>query len=113
MGRLRRYIVVMVAALLTTFYLCGGSMAHSHVIDGELITHSHPFIPISSHSHTAAQLDFISFTCSALFVVAEILFFCVLEQIGHKIIRGEAISSTSNPIFHLASSRAPPVSLIF
>lgn len=47
-------------AVFAVFY-CGNTVfIHSHLYQGHRITHSHPYLPGSEHSHNAVELAFIA-----------------------------------------------------
>lgn len=55
--RRRRHIAALLLLIFAAF-ACGNTLCvHSHVnADGGVVTHSHPYLPSSGHSHSAAQL---------------------------------------------------------
>lgn len=98
--------------ILFTWYWCGVTLfSHQHDIDGVLVTHSHP-IAGSSHTHSASQMQAISFLAMWFALAASVGF--VLRKYGSfkaSIIINitEQISSadvTANAL------RAPPACLL-
>jgi hypothetical protein len=87
--------------------------SHSHIIDGQIVTHSHPYKGASDnpgHSHTAAQLVFIEMLSH--FVSLEFAFaclFCVLsaKRIVRNLFRTFHYKQTQILPYSL---RAPPFS---
>jgi hypothetical protein len=62
-------------ALLCSYMICITYFAHAHVINGQLVTHSHPYKGAPDnpgHSHTTAQ--FISIALLSYFVTLGVAF---------------------------------------
>ena len=51
----------MVLVMFVNFMFMNTVFMHSHHgIDGRMVTHSHPYVPSSSHTHSALSLDQIA-----------------------------------------------------
>lgn len=51
----------MVLVLFVSFMFTNTVFMHTHYcIDGGIVTHSHPYVPSSSHTHSALSLDQIA-----------------------------------------------------
>lgn len=55
--RTHRLIAAMLLALFVTFIGGNTLCVHTHVGPKGIVTHSHPYLPSSQHSHTASQFD--------------------------------------------------------
>lgn len=97
--------------LLFVFYWCAiTQFNHSHVIDGVVIVHSHPYT--SGHSHTGTQLETIFFLSlfhspDNVHIGLDLSFWLILLALIFT------AYTEKYAVCHLsgANSRAPPVSL--
>ncbi len=56
-----RQVAGLVLVLIFAIYHCGLTLfPHSHTFGDGTVTHSHPYLPGTSHNHTASQLQLIS-----------------------------------------------------
>lgn len=56
---IRHTALAMVAVL--AYFVCGNTVfVHAHCYDGRIVTHSHPFAPGKSHSHTSSEMTLIT-----------------------------------------------------
>lgn len=82
-----------------------------HGIDGRSITHSHPYVPSSSHSHSALSLDQIAgFNLSA--ASAQAASAIVTGTPFSRVISTHYITFTPHTVRHTCpaiSLRAPPI----
>lgn len=69
------------------YYIGITAFVHTHRIANYTITHSHPFLPSSQHSHTTAEYETLSFLNM---LIAEstpffaIVLFCAVIEIIHQ-----------------------------
>lgn len=100
-----KYLLIVVFAY---YYVGNTAFVHTHVVDHFLVTHSHPYLPGTHHSHTEAEWETVSWfnllcldSSHELPVVPFILFFLgfiFLPNGTNRIVR-------SFRLFHL---RSPP-----
>lgn len=87
---------------------------HTHILEGAVITHSHPYLPSVPHSHTTQSFQFIASAMSAaqqvlpsdeLYLSTSFVLVSVIDNVGEIFF----ISVESATSF----LRAPPVDLFF
>ncbi|MDR1897880.1 MAG: hypothetical protein LBR10_13930 [Prevotellaceae bacterium] len=109
----KRHIVAAFLMMLFVSYLASITMfVHTHIVDGQIITHSHPYCGTPDnpgHSHTAAQFLTIAHLSNLLMTGASIFVFaCFLAKktiVRNFLSRYRFERSCSAP----CSLRAPPV----
>lgn len=58
--KIKEIVRVAMVTLFVSYYACSTLFYHTHIIDGEPITHSHPYIPSANHCHTGATAHLIA-----------------------------------------------------
>ncbi|GHT25571.1 hypothetical protein FACS189430_12200 [Bacteroidia bacterium] len=101
-------ISVSVLLVLVMGYLAGtASFNHTHVIDGKLVSHSHPYNN-PSHQHSSAQFHTI-FLLSHWFFSGAIMTVALQALVGKRIIRNiDGNQEACHVAFINYSLRAPP-----
>lgn len=103
----RKYLSLLFIALYAVLWISSTLCFHQHIVDGKVVSHSHPFA--QEHSHSSSEMQLISALALTFFALPAIA--VVLAPIRKFIV-------TSNvPIFEQVSSfcdanlalRAPPV----
>lgn len=106
---LNKCFAMLLIISMTALFVGSNFYYHTHVIDGEEITHSHPYSPTTSHSHSSTSLAMIDMLThltylsvavfAALFIVSTRKFstntatsiFVNLNIIGHKQLRAPPV----------------------
>lgn len=57
--RKRRHTAILLLALFMAYSCCNTLFVHSHYCQDGWVTHSHPYLPGSHHSHSVAALEAI------------------------------------------------------
>lgn len=102
-----KYLLV---ALFVSYYCESTFFLHTHNFDWGTVTHSHPYMPTGSHSHTSAQ-------CQTIESLANLLFTLVATAFIVATIRVIVLSATpdlrriTRRLVRNYSLRAPPVSV--
>jgi hypothetical protein len=109
--KINRLFAVLLCVLFCGYMLSITCFPHSHIVDGQLVTHSHPYKNTPDnpgHSHTNAQLAFIELLSH--FVTSGITFaglLCLFS--GKGIVRYLFyLSSCTQAQIRPYSLRAPP-----
>ncbi|MEG2555913.1 MAG: hypothetical protein RSA53_07465, partial [Odoribacter sp.] len=68
-------------ALFLSYYCESTLFVHTHVFDWGTVTHSHPYLPNSGHTHTAGQCQSISFLSNIFFTLIDSIAFVVAVRI--------------------------------
>lgn len=109
MEKLRRILKIFLPLLFIT-YLGGITLfTHSHVVNGVIIVHSHPFK--GQHEHTEVQLETIFFLSSFIassvpeLIVAALVFLFLLRVLGIPAVERIKCTKSDGGI----NLRAPPV----
>lgn len=54
-------IAVWIVLVVFACFYCGNTLfSHTHILDGHLIVHSHPYLPAGSHTHSSVAFQCIS-----------------------------------------------------
>lgn len=110
----KRRITLIGALLLTIFswYWCSITLfSHDHDMDRVRVTHSHPLAG-STHTHSTAQLQTISFLAMFLALVAPLAFsLCKFDGLKSKIAISLTEQARSVALF-VYSLRAPPAATL-
>jgi hypothetical protein len=110
--RNKKWLVAgLLLALFCSYMVSITCFAHSHVIDGQLVTHSHPYKGAPDnpgHSHTAAQ--FIAMALLAHFVTLGVAVAGVAHVFPGKIIIRETVRNAPGKQLQIRpyALRAPP-----
>lgn len=65
--KVRKIAVSILLAVFALFVSADTLCLHTHVTDGGIVTHSHPYLPSSHHTHTSAQFAGIALVNALLF----------------------------------------------
>lgn len=106
-----KVVAILRVALVALFLSYYGSVTlfpHTHLVDGGVITHSHPYAPSSSHTHTQATLQLIAHLGWLIFVVTALAPFLWVVESLHRYFYGqpERFCSVNSRYSRL---RAPPL----
>lgn len=106
--KILRYAVI---AIFVSYYAESTLFFHSHTFEWGTVTHSHPYMPGSAHSHSSSECETIHSLNNILFtiVAAVAVFVTVVECCT---LYSRPLQSVTNHITVNCSLRAPPVSLI-
>lgn len=113
---MKKRISGILRALLPVLYLsyyCSATLfIHTHIVDGEPITHSHPYSGGNSsnpgHSHSGASFMLIKQLSDSLLAVLTAYVACVVLRRAIRVIRVRAGNDSGRTILCLLPSRAPP-----
>lgn len=107
-------IAILLMMLFVAYYSSSTLFVHTHFIGlgRGLVTHSHPYLPDSNHSHSANE--FYAIACLTNFTTEEIEFTDVPEEEETliSIIFVEPVIACATAEHQFASLRAPPVRFI-
>lgn len=83
--------------------------SHTHYAEGKLVTHSHPYLPTSHHTHSAASCQLIHLISNQLFTTfaISVALWCGVFTFYVQVLSSEHISLIYR--YRLATLRAPPV----
>lgn len=118
MGRINNISKRLFAALMLLLfveYMLGATVfIHQHIIDGEVVTHSHIFFGTTkspNHTHTSQQINLISALSVVKILAVAIALFCViLTAVGRRVVV-YIIHIFKRRLRHIISLRAPPALL--
>lgn len=99
---------VVLVSLFLGYYGSVTLFPHTHIVDGGVVTHSHPYVPSSSHTHTQAALQLISHLGWLVFLVASFTLFLFITQSSHRYFYGH-IQRCRFVRSGYCQLRAPPV----
>ncbi|TWV12387.1 hypothetical protein FQ707_09940 [Bacteroidaceae bacterium HV4-6-C5C] len=66
--------------LFLYYHIGNTAFIHTHVIQNQIITHSHPFLPGAHHGHTSGEIATIAWmnaTLAFFAPLASLIYFCV------------------------------------
>ncbi len=75
---IKTFIARALLVLFIFYYASSTLFIHSHIIDGEVITHSHPYSS-TSHTHTGASIELISLLNNLAFTLCVISILSFIE----------------------------------
>ena len=93
------------------FFFCGNTLClHTHIIEGNKIVHSHPYIPSSHHSHSTQALESIAgFNATLLAMQAADEIHCEpAQQPCHSIEQPRCTTQPDSVLIFHSAPRAPP-----
>lgn len=94
-------------ALFVSYYCESTFFFHSHTFTWGTVTHSHPYNPNTSHSHTSAEFQTISQLSSILCTLAQLLSVLAVA-VGALVLFSSKNQSTLKQTIIYCSLRAPP-----
>lgn len=104
----KRVVGILLLVLFMGYYGSSTLFPHTHNIEGETITHSHPYLPSAGHSHSASAIQIIGVLSNIVFVTAVGFVFATIissSAIIYKVVT-ELVQSVCSIHCRL---RAPPV----
>ena len=101
-----RYLKIAAAIYLILYMLLNASFVHTHFIDGENITHSHP---LTSKSHTSNEASLIKIFNNTSSVNTQGVIIPVCQEVNNTPIKSIYLNFYSYVSCNLQSLRAPPV----
>lgn len=102
---------IALVALFLSYYGSVTLFPHTHLVDGGVVTHSHPYAPSSSHTHTQAALQLIAHLGWVVFLVAITASFLFIAESSYRYFYGQP-SRTCSINSRYCQLRAPPVCLL-
>ncbi len=108
---IRKFFAVALIGLFVNFMFVNTVFTHTHrMADGSLMSHSHPYQPSTSHSHSTSLLSLISgfnSAASAFQGIASIFLAAISSLIAIDYLC-KAPQRLINPQYRIYSLRAPP-----
>lgn len=107
---------ILAASLLALFiaFFCGSHLCvHTHIVDGRLVAHSHPYLPSGHHSHSGAGITAISFINNALnsaIKSGDAISVSAFISYVAKLFWADTASNSTSAHIHF-SLRAPPAAM--
>lgn len=100
-----KYLLV---TLFVSYYCQSTLFVHTHDFEWGQVTHSHPYMPSGSHSHSWAQCQTLDALTNILFtIVAATVIATVLRSI--TICHAPHLRGTARHLIEHSSDRAPPI----
>lgn len=111
--RVRKIAASMLLAVFALFVSADTLCLHTHVSDGAIVTHSHPYLPSAHHSHSGSQAVSIALVNALMFSDCgcgiNITFGCLTHAVS---LSAYALpSKPQSSRFREISRRGPPVNL--
>ncbi|MEG1612154.1 MAG: hypothetical protein RRZ83_04080 [Alistipes sp.] len=97
-------------ALFVCYYAESTLFIHSHTFAWGTVTHSHPYLPSSSHSHTAGECQTIHSLNNLLFTLITAVTLSVTVVVCY-LLYNPHVQSVARHIVENCSLRAPPRSI--
>lgn len=100
---------VLLILLFMAYYGSTTLFSHTHFVEGKAVAHSHPYLPASHHTHSAASCQLIQLISNQLFTALAIAvaLWCGVFTLPIQVLSSEHIAFVYR--YHFASLRAPPV----
>ena len=95
MPRFRKILVGFLIAVFASYYCETTCFVHSHVSELGIVTHSHPYLPGASHSHTTLELQALNVLVSVIFTAIALGFMPVPRRMLLAVISQLVLSSGS------------------
>lgn len=109
--KFKRVAIHILAVVLFLSYYGGSTLFnHTHHYDWGDVTHSHPYAPSSSHTHSTASLFTISVLTTLLFIVGAAFALQGLFAFSHRFVE-IAVKHIAYSHGRYCSLRAPPALL--
>ena len=112
MDNIKRIISACLLALFVSYVANTTLFIHTHIVDGQLVTHSHPYRGAPDnpgHGHSSAQFQTIV-QLSLLLAFAAPFIICSCFLAGKKCLRNSALSyHKANTKYYSFCLRGPPV----
>lgn len=109
MGQKAIKIVRHILVILFLSYYAGSTLFfHTHIFNGDTVSHSHPYWPSGSHSHSEAQYEAITNLGNIVFTIVEAATLVVVAHIITLLYTPRLCSTVRNVVdsFYL---RGPPL----
>ncbi len=106
----RKIAASILLAVFAQFICANAFCLHTHVNDGSVVTHSHPYLPSANHSHSGSQLTGIALFNALVFNASNGSCYTFIRPAGYFIlsvapIPGKPLSLWDKTYFH----RGPPI----
>lgn len=99
---------IALVALFLSYYGGVTLFPHTHIVDGGVVTHSHPYTPSSSHTHTQAALQLIANLGWLVFLVVVVALSLFVAESSYRYFYGQP-SRECSVNSRYCQLRAPPV----
>ncbi len=109
----RGLLKILAVWLLTIFvgnYVYVAMFSHTHYLDGETITHAHPFA--SGHNHTTAEYSLLQSVYSAFYLSSEFCGDIAVAFIEIDVAYCHYEEVVLDDTYLYGTLRAPPISLV-
>lgn len=105
---LKNTIAILLTALFVSYYGGTSLFTHTHTYHWGKVTHSHPYVPSSGHTHSAAAIQLIAHLSAPLAIIVTTTFtVLVAREIVVRDLGNIIITERYSPA--LPSLRAPPI----
>ncbi len=108
---MRRILCACIICVFVNFVFANTVFMHAHLLrDGSTVTHSHPMLPASSHTHTADAISLIAQCNLAAASMESAQAVPVVAASGHwELVFTVASAAEADPGVVAASLRGPPL----
>lgn len=108
----RKTAASILLAVFAQFICVNTFCLHTHVNDGSVVTHSHPYLPSANHSHSGSQLTGIALFNALVFNATNGNSYTFIRPAGYHILSAAPIPGKPlSPWSKTYSHRGPPVAI--